>query len=133
MIFAPAVTCVFTWGVFWKRGTKEASLLTLAFGSLVGMIYFIFDLPLIGDVRVVSDNWGIPFMQVGFYLFLMCSVVYYITSRLTPAPTSPDLDNLCWKNPIDALFGTKLSSVSEPRAIGLILFCLVIILYMILG
>ena len=97
------------------------------------MIYFIFDLPLIGDVRVVSDNWGIPFMQVGFYLFLMCSVVYYITSRLTPAPTSPDLDNLCWKNPIDALFGTKLSSVSEPRAIGLILFCLVIILYMILG
>ena len=133
MIFAPAVTCVFTWGVFWKRGTKEASSYTLAFGSIVGMIYFIFDLPLIGDVRVVSDNWGIPFMQVGFYLFLMCSVVYYITSKLTPSPTSPDLNNLCWKNPIDALFGTKLSSISEPRSIGLILFCLVIILYVILG
>ena len=76
---------MFLHGVFfWKRGTKEASLYTLAFGSIVGMIYFIFDLPLIGDVRVVSDNWGIPFMQVGFYLFLMCSVVYYITSKLTP-------------------------------------------------
>ena len=34
---------------------------------------------------------------------------------------------------VDALFGTKLSSISEPRSIGLILFCLVIILYVILG
>jgi SSS family solute:Na+ symporter len=45
MMFAPAVTTVFVLGVFWKRGTKQAALATFIAGLLVGLPYFMIDLP----------------------------------------------------------------------------------------
>jgi len=45
MMFAPAVTTVFILGVFWKRGTKQAALVTFIVGLLVGLPYFLIDLP----------------------------------------------------------------------------------------
>ena len=45
MTFAPAVTTVFVFGVLWKRGTRQAAMATLYFGSLIGVIYFLVDLP----------------------------------------------------------------------------------------
>jgi SSS family solute:Na+ symporter len=45
MMFAPAITTVFVLGVFWKRGTKQAALATFIAGLLVGLPYFLIDLP----------------------------------------------------------------------------------------
>jgi SSS family solute:Na+ symporter len=45
MMFAPAITTVFVLGVFWKRGTRQAALATFIAGLLVGLPYFLFDLP----------------------------------------------------------------------------------------
>jgi len=45
MMFAPAITTVFLLGVFWKRGTKQAALATFAAGILIGLVYFLADLP----------------------------------------------------------------------------------------
>jgi hypothetical protein len=45
MMFAPAITTVFLLGVFWKRGTKQAALATFAAGILIGLAYFLADLP----------------------------------------------------------------------------------------
>ena len=132
MIFAPGITCVFLWGVFWRRGTKQASLATLSAGFVVGAIYFMIDLPLIGEVSIVTQNWGIPFMQVGVYLFLFCSAVYYTVSRLTPAPAPEKLENLCWEHPLRAITYGKLSGAGDPRTLAIILFGVVIVLYIIL-
>ena len=133
MVFAPAITTVFLWGVFWRRGSKEASLVTLMAGSFVGAIYLIIDLPLIGEVSIITERWGIPFMQVGIYLFIFCSLVYYIVSKLTPKPNSENLENLCWENPLSSVMYGKLSGVNDPRVWALGLFFIVIIFYMILG
>ena len=80
MTFAPAVTTVFVLGVMWKRGTKQAAMATLYLGSLIGVIYFLLDLPGIGKMilgagkagagfsGLVTDpaqGLGIPFMLVG--------------------------------------------------------------------
>ena len=63
---APGITTVFLWGVFWKRGTKEAGFSTLVFGFSLGVLIFLFDLPVIGSERVLTDNWGIgPLWQAG--------------------------------------------------------------------
>lgn len=132
MIFAPAITCVFLWGVFWRRGTKEASLATLTSGFLVGFVYFVIDLPLIGDVSIVTEDWGIPFMQIGIYLFLFCSLVYYTVSKLTPAPALENLENLCWEHPLRAIVYGKLTGIADPRALASILFVAVVALYIIL-
>jgi len=133
MMFAPAISCVFLWGVFWRRGTKEASLATLAAGSVVGTIYLIVDLPLIGDVSIITQRWGIPFMQVGIYLFIFCSLVYYTISKMTPEPDVEDLGNLCWENPLSAVMYGRISGWSDPRAWAITLFSIVIIFYLILG
>jgi SSS family solute:Na+ symporter len=45
MMFAPAITTVFVLGVFWKRGTKQAALATFIAGLVVGLPYFLIDLP----------------------------------------------------------------------------------------
>ncbi len=52
MMFAPAITTVFVLGAFWKRGTKQAAMATFAAGVLIGLVYFLADLP--HDVRATN-------------------------------------------------------------------------------
>lgn len=132
MLFAPAITCVFIWGVFWKRGTKQAALTTLIFGFGLGLIYLAIDLPLFGDIRIVTDIWGIPFMQVGWWLFCSLSLVYISVSLLTPAPAPKQLENLCWERPLKAITRGRLRGVSDPRVWAGALLLLMIGLYIFL-
>ena len=132
MMFAPAITCVFLFGVFWKRGTKEAAVTTLIFGLVVGVIYFLVDLPAFGDTRLVADDWGIPFMQVGWWLFCLCSVVYVITSLFTPAPPHEQLEAIHWQPPMRVLLASKLEGWTDPRSVSIGLFALMAILYFLL-
>ena len=58
LAFAPAITCVFVWGVFWPRGTKQASLATLASGFVLGSVDLALDIPLFGDTRLITEVVG---------------------------------------------------------------------------
>src|SRR4029077_17296641 len=51
---APPITAVFLFGVFWRRGTKEASIVTLIVGFLIGAASFILDLPVFGTEKVIT-------------------------------------------------------------------------------
>ena len=129
MMFAPAITCIFLFGAFWKRGTKEAALTTILFGSIVGIIYFLIDLPVFGDVRVVADTWGIPFMQVGLWLFCMCVLVYVVVSLSTPPPTREQLDAIHWQPPLKAITKERMKGLADPRIVALGLFVVMLVLY----
>lgn len=128
MMFAPAITCVILAGVFWPRGNRQAAMATFIFGSIVGVAYFLIDLPMFGEL--VTKTWGIPFMQVGWWLFVMCSVIYVIVALLTPPPPIEQVEKLCWKHPLEPLQG-KLKGISDPRLIALGLLMLMGILYFI--
>ncbi len=132
MMFAPAITCVFLLGVFWKRGTKEAALTTFIFGLGLGVVYFLVDLPAFGTTRLVADEWGIPFMQVGWWLFCMCVVVYVVVSLLTPPPSREQLDAMGWQPPLRALMGNKVRGLSDPRVVSVGLFAVMLLLYFLL-
>jgi SSS family solute:Na+ symporter len=132
MIFAPAITCVFVWGVFWPRGTKQAALTVLTVGAIAGGVYFLVDLPAFGDVQLVTDpekGLGIPFLQVGWWLFCLCSVVYVIVSLLTPRPGREQLENLCWEHPFKAITQSASKGINGPSVAAAMLFATVIILY----
>ncbi|MHC4535363.1 MAG: sodium:solute symporter family transporter [Planctomycetota bacterium] len=58
MMFAPAITTVFVLGAFWSRGTKQAAMATFAVGVVIGLVYFIVDLP-----HDVSANEVLPAIQ----------------------------------------------------------------------
>ena len=146
MTFAPAVTTVFVLGVMWKRGTKQAAMATLYLGSLIGVIYFVLDLPSIGKLMLglgaagrdftglVSDpqlGLGIPFMLVGPILAAVCSVIYVVTSLLTPAMDPQEVAKVCWDHPLAFLKG-RVTGLSDPRIVSLILVTVVGLLYYLL-
>lgn len=143
MTFAPAVTTVFVLGIFWKRGTKQAAMSTLYFGSLIGIIYFVLDLPgigksILGAARIqesfsglVTDpvqGLGIPFMLVGPLLMMFCAVIYVATSLLTPAMNPEEVSKVCWDHPLAFLKG-RISGLSDPRVATGVLFIVVGLLY----
>ena len=146
MTFAPAVTTVFLLGVLWKRGTKEAAMTTLYAGSIIGVIYFVLDLPSVGKAilgasrahagfgGLVTDptqGLGIPFMLVGPLIAVLCVAIYVITSLLTPAMDPKEVAKVCWAHPRAFLKG-RLAGASDPRIVSVILLTVVGMLYSLL-
>ena len=132
MMFAPAITCIFLLGVFWRRGTKQAAMTALIFNLVIGIIYLLIDIPLIGSKQIVTQDWKIPFMLAGAIFFGICVVIYVIVSLLTPRPTQEQLKNLCWEHPLEAIRTGAVKSVTDPRIMAGILFVLMIVLYYLL-
>jgi SSS family solute:Na+ symporter len=143
MTFAPAVTTVFVLGVMWKRGTKQAAMATLYVGSLIGVIYFLVDMPGIGKMILGAANvpkgfeglvtdpaqgLGIPFMLVGPILAVLCVAIYVITSLATPPMPAAEVAKVCWDHPLAFLKG-RVTGASDPRMVALILLLVVGVLY----
>lgn len=142
MTFAPAVTTVFVLGVMWKRGTAKAAMTTLYLGSILGVIYFVLDLPSVGKAilgantpadfkGLISDpncHIGIPFMLVGPILTALCAVIYVVTSLLTPAMAPERLRDVCWDHPLAFLKGPLLG-LTDPRIMSVVLAAVVGVLY----
>jgi len=145
MTFAPAVTTVFVMGVLWKRGTKEGAMTTLYLGSIIGILYFLIDLPSSGKLffdasqlenytGLISDpklGLGIPFMLVGPILTVVCIFIYVVRSLSTPAMDKDLVAKVCWDHPLSFLSG-KITGMSDPRIVTLLLIATVTILYLII-
>jgi SSS family solute:Na+ symporter len=126
---APPITTVFIWGVFWRRGTKQAALTTLIVGFLLGAVSFMVDLPVVGDVKVITDGWGIPFMMQAWWLFCLCSLLYILVSLMTPKPDPASVQGITWDKPIRVLAQGKIKSFGDPRLLAGFLLATMIILY----
>ncbi len=123
---APPITVVFLWGVFWRRGTKEAAAVTLIAGFILGFGVFLLDLPAFGEVQWISDTQqglGIPFLIQAVWGFVIWSIVYVVVSLLTPAPHPDQLANTTWSGPLAVLLDRQHSGWSDPKVLsgGLIL------------
>ena len=128
---APPITTVFLFGVFWRRGTKEASIVTLIFGFLVGALSFVLDLPVFGTEKLISHGLGISFMMQAWWVFCICSVLFVIVSLLTPAPLPEQVDGLTWDNPLSVIFGDKAHTAVAPRIVAGVLLATMAVLYFI--
>jgi solute:Na+ symporter, SSS family len=145
MTFAPAVTTVFVLGVLWKRGTRQGAMATLYFGTLIGVIYFLVDLPSTGRwflpaskltdfggfVTDPVQGLGIPFMLAGPIIAAVCVVIYVLTSLLTPAMDETEVAKVCWDHPLAFLKG-PVTALSDPRLISLLLLATVGVCYYLL-
>ncbi len=126
---APPITTVFLFGVFWKRGTKQASMITLAAGFLLGVVSFILDLPAFGSEKLITHGLGISFMMQAWWVFCICSVLFVVVSLLTPPPAPEKIDGLTWTNPGAVIFGKKLETASDPRLVAGLLLATMAVLY----
>jgi SSS family solute:Na+ symporter len=128
---APPITTVFLWGVFWKRGTRQAALTTLIGGFLIGVVSFLIDLPVFGSVKVITQGLGIPFMMQAWWMFCLCSVIFFIVSLLTPRPDPEKVAALTWRSPAAVLAHGRIQGLGDPRILAGGLLTLLAILYMI--
>ena len=128
---APAITTVFMWGVFWRRGTEQAAVTTLIFGFTMGATAFILDFKDAEGFKTITQGWGVPFMLQAFYMTVICSVVFYVVSKMTPPPPPEKIDGLTWESPLSALTTRWEGDGIDPRHLAAVLFVTISVLYVI--
>lgn len=126
---APAITTVFLWGVFWRRGTSQAAVTTLVFGFLMGATAFVLDFKDADGYKLITEGWGIPFMLQAFWMTVICSAVFFAVSRITPPPPAEKIDGLTWENPLSALTRRWTGEGTDPRRLALALSVTIVVLY----
>ena len=126
---APPITTVFLWGIFWRRGTKQASLATLSVGFFLGAVSFLLDLPVVGTEKLITENWGIPFMMQAWWMFCICSVIYVLVSMATPPPAPEAVDGVTWEHPLAVFRQRREIGVTDPRRPAGVLFVVIAVLY----
>jgi SSS family solute:Na+ symporter len=127
---APPITTVFVWGVFWRRGTPQAALVTLLVGFAFGFAEFLVDLPIVGSTQLITQGLGISFMMQAWWNFCLCGVIFLVTSLLTPAPALSQVEELTWPNPFRVIFYGKPERLSDPRILAAgIVFGMVVLYY----
>ena len=127
---APPVAVVFLFGVFSKKGTNKAAMATLIIGLLLGITAFCFDFAPISGKMYLTRELGIPFMMQAWWLFVICTVIYFSVSAFTQPSSKESLEKYTWKNPMAVLSG-KFGGLKDPRLWSLILVVVLIILYII--
>jgi SSS family solute:Na+ symporter len=126
---APAITAVFLWGVFWKRGTAQAAVSTLMFGFAMGATAFVLDFKDADGYKLITNGWGIPFMLQAFYMTVICSCVFYVVSKITPPPPAEKVEGLTWDNPLSALTRRWTGAGVDPRRLATLLCVVIAALY----
>ena len=109
---SPPITAVFLFGVFWKKATGRAALLTLIFGGAIGMILFPLDFWKVPIASFLSESspflaaafdWFArnvihDFMLTAFYLLVVCSAIMVLVSLSKPEPLKEEARALVWEN-----------------------------------
>jgi SSS family solute:Na+ symporter len=126
---APPITTVFLFGVFWRRGTKEASLATLIFGFSLGAVCFLLDLPAFGSEKLITKGLGIPFLMQAWWSFCLCSIVFVVVSLLTPPPAPEKVEGLTWEHPLEVILHAKRTGAPDPRTVAAVLTAVMVALY----
>ena len=122
---APPISTVLLWGIFSKRGTKEAAIVTMSVGFLLGVTAFCFDFAPISGAMYITKGMGIPFMMQAWWLFCICTVIYFIVSYLTPKPDPEVIANYTWESPLSILTKEKITGIGDVRVLsGLLLLAL---------
>jgi solute:Na+ symporter, SSS family len=129
---APPISVVLLFGVFSHRGTGSAAIITLIIGFIIGASLFCLDYPPISGRMIITQDYGTPFMLQACWLFILCTVVYWVVSFLTPVPDRSQINELVWETPTTFLQG-KIDSWSNPRLAALYLLIVLAIFYTIFG
>jgi SSS family solute:Na+ symporter len=141
-VLAPPISTVFIWGIFWRRGTAQASAATLISGFLLGAVVFCVDFPAVSGfflgknaagapVQLLTQTLGIPFMMQAWWLFCICSCVFVGVSLATPKPSEACVKKYCWPNPLAVLTEKRFEGPGDVRVLAVVLMLVMVICYVI--
>ncbi len=122
---APPVTTLFVLGVFWKKASSRAAIITLWSGFIMGFVVFMLDWN--KDVT----GWNVPFMMAAFYLFVICVAIMIVLSLWRPHKHTEESAALVWKSPLEALRGKAWPGIGNYKFLSVLLFVIMVTLYVI--
>jgi SSS family solute:Na+ symporter len=118
---APPITAVFLLGVFWKRASGKAALVTLTMGSLLGAMLFYL------DWRKLYHG---DFMLTAFFLLLVCVLIMVSASWAFPETLKAEAKGLVWEDWREPLRGGAVGQgVGNFRVLAVIVVTVFIGLY----
>lgn len=128
---APPVATVLLFGVFSKKGTRKAGFYTLLCGLILGITTFCLDFEPISGQMFITRGLGIPFMMQAWWLFVICTIIYFTLSHFTSSPSPEVIKKYTWESPLAVFKSGKIKGISDPRILAGILILTMIILYII--
>ncbi|NND05983.1 MAG: sodium/solute symporter [Saprospiraceae bacterium] len=128
-VISPPISAVFVWGVFWKRGNHQGANVTLMSGFLLGLIVFLADFPIVGDVKVITEGWGLSFMMQAWWLFVCSSVIFVVASLLSPPPDYQKIDSCTLSSPLAFLKNDPGEKTNVPLILSGLLILVMLLLY----
>jgi SSS family solute:Na+ symporter len=128
---APPVATVFLFGVFSKRGTNRAAVVTLISGLVLGILAFCLDFEPISGHMYLTRGLHIPFMMQAWWLFVICTGIYFTVSYFSPGPSAEVIEKYTWESPLAVLTKGKFEGVKDVRLWAGILVLTLVILYII--
>jgi SSS family solute:Na+ symporter len=120
---APPITCVFLFGVFWKKAGGKAAYITLVTGAAIGLVMFYLDWN-----GIYSGN----FMMTAFYLLVVCSIIMYAASKIYPEPLKEEARLLVWeswKEPLKSKTGRWFADYRVLSGVVLLTFVVLYIIF----
>lgn len=128
---APPVAAVFLFGVFSKRGTNSAAIVTLLSGFVLGITAFCLDFEPISGYMYLTRGLAIPFMMQAWWLFVICTVIYFVVSYSSPRPPAEVIENYTWESPLAVIARGEFKGVQDVRLWAGILIMTLVVLYII--
>jgi len=128
---APPVATVFLFGVFSKRGTNRAAIITLISGLLLGITAFCLDFEPISGHMYLTRGLSIPFMMQAWWLFVICTAIYFGVSYSSPRPPAEVIENYTWESPLSVITRGKFEGVRDVRLWAGILVLTLVVMYFI--
>jgi len=128
---APPVATVFLFGVFSKRGTNKAAIVTLLTGLVLGITAFCLDFEPISGHMYLTRGLHIPFMMQAWWLFVICTVIYFAVSYSTPPPPAEVIEKYTWESPLSVITKGEFKGVKDVRLWAGILVVTLVVMYMI--
>ncbi len=128
-VLSPPIAVVFLFGVFWKRGTEQAAVTAIISGIVLGLAVFLIDFPVYGDVKIITERWGIPYMMQCWWLFVVIGIIYIVVSLMTPKPRPEQIHDYTLEKPLAFITKGKVTGITDPRILSLILVIIMFTLY----
>ena len=79
----------------------------------------------------LTRGLGMPFMMQAWWLFVICTVLYFVVSYSTPRPPKEVIENYTWESPLAVITKDKFKGVKDVRLWAGILVLTLVILYLI--
>jgi len=128
---APPVATVFLFGVFSKRGTSKAAVVTLVSGLVLGITAFCLDFEPLSGHMYITRGLGMPFMMQAWWLFVICTAIYFIISYTSPRPPAEIIERYTWESPVSVLIRGEFQGVKDVRLWAGILILILVVMYII--